>query len=163
MLILKQKQNTPIFQDELGNTYPDMVVAISYHIDPVYKQMDVQLRYFKDTESMQEKKSPLMISDFVWDDVGFAPTDVDGNPIDWATFMTTVPRETWKDRIQNIGRVPFSQLPAGLDVTVAEFNFAQNPVGQAWKQIMLFLPINERFAQQANIKFLDEVFEYHTV
>lgn len=156
MLKLKRKQNAIIYKDQFGNEYPDMViVATSVVIDYANKILTAVVKYYKDDESLNQ--SPLMESTFIWDNVGRTPIDVEGNPIDWATFMATVPRETWKDYIQDVGRVPFDNLSAGLDISVEGFGFVQNQVGQAWKELMLFLPIHGNFQ---GVKFLDEVFEY---
>lgn len=161
MLILKQKLNSTPFQDEFWNVYTDMVVALIYRINPINQKMDIQLRYFKDVDSLELE--PILVNDFFWTSEAVLPKDVDGNVIDWATFMATVPLNEWKDRIQDIGRVAFEDLPQGLDVTVQGFDFANNPVGLAWKQIMLFLPIHNKIARSLNIKFLDEMFEYATI
>lgn len=163
MLILKLKQNATAFIDLLGNSYPEMVTGIDYKIDPIEKRMEVRLRYFKDTQSLLDRKYPVMVNEFFWNETGEPAIATNGSIIDWQVFMSEVPREEWKDNIQTIGRVPFDVLPVGIDATVSGFNFKENQVGQAWKDIMLFLPLNEVYANQISAKFLDEVFEYHNI
>lgn len=157
MLKLKRKQNAIIYKDQFGNEYPNMVaVATSVVINYSAKTLTAVVRYYKDDESLNE--TALMESTFVWDNTGRTPIDVEGNPIVWQSFMTTYQPTEWKDHIQDVGRVPFDSLSAGLDITVEGFGFVNNPVGQAWKQLMLFLPIHGNFQ---GVKFLDEVFEYN--
>ncbi len=164
MLKLKRKQNAIIYKDQFGNEYPNMVaVATSVVINYSAKTLTAVVRYYKDEDSLNE--TALMESTFVWDNVGRTPLqkiEVEGIeqivPIDWATFMTeNTVREEWKDVIADVGRVPFDQLSAGLDISVEGFGFVQNQIGQTWKMLMLFLPIHQDFK---NVKFLDEVFEY---
>lgn len=163
MLILQLKQEAVPFVDSLGNTYPDMVAGIDYRIDPIDKTMYVRLRYFKDVEALTTKKSPVMVNEFFWNETGEPALKQDGSVIDWAQFMVEVPRNEWKDVIKYIGRTPFNDLVAGIDVTINGFDFKANQVGAAWKQIMLFLPLNQAFATQSGCKFLDEVFEYAVI
>lgn len=157
MLKLKRKENAIIYKDQFGNEYPDMVVvATSVDINYSAKTLIAVVKYYKDGNSLNE--TALMESTFVWDNIGRTPLDAEGNPIDWTTFMSThTDRETWKDIIADVGRVPFDNLSAGLDISVEGFGFVNNPVGQAWKELMLFLPIHGNFQ---GVKFLDEVFEY---
>ena len=163
MLILKLKKDGYIYKDQLGNEYPDMVIALARREDPCTQTMTVDLKYFRDEVSITTNQ-PLLVDTQTWTKYPIVPTDVDNNPIDWAVFMTTVPRAEWKDRIKDIGRVPFSQLDAGLSVTITQgLDFKLNQVGQAWKQVMLFLPIHTSYGQQSGTKFLDENFEYATI
>lgn len=163
MTILKQKQNTPIFKDGIGNEYSQMAVALSFKTDVPNKTLQVDLKYYKDVDSIVSNY-PVLVDSFYWDEFGSLPRDIQGNIIDWNTFMGTVPRAEWKDRIADIGRSPYAQLDGGLVMTFSGgIDFKQDALGQAWKEIMLFLPISQTFAQQAGVKFLDEVFEYHVV
>lgn len=164
MLKLKRKQNAIIYKDQFGNEYPDMVViATSVVIDYANKLLTAVVKYYKDENSTDQ--SPLMESTFVWDSVGRTPfqvIEVNGLqeivPIDWATFMATnTDRAEWKNIIVDVGRVPFDNLSAGLDISVEGFGFVQNQIGLTWKELMLFLPIHSQFK---DVKFLDEVFEY---
>jgi len=164
MLKLKRKQNAIIYKDQFGNEYPNMVVeATATNKQYRAKTMTVVIRYYKDEQSMEE--TPLMESTFVWDKVGRTPLqkiEVDGIeqivPIDWATFMTeNTVREEWKDKIVDVGRVPYDQLSAGLVDSFQGLGFVENQIGQTWKMLMLFLPIHQDFK---NVRFLDEVFEY---
>jgi hypothetical protein len=157
MLKLKRKQNAIIYKDQFGNEYPDMViVATSVVIDYANKVLTAVVKYYKDDNSLNQ--SPLMESTFIWDNVGRMPIDVDGNTIDWAKFMATnTDRAEWKNIIADVGRVPFDNLSAGLDISVEGFGFVQNQIGLTWKELMLFLPIHSQFS---GVKFLDEVFEY---
>lgn len=157
MLKLKRKTNAIIYKDQFGNEYPDMViVATSVVIDYANKVLTSVVKYYKDENSLNQ--SPLMESTFIWDNVGRTPVDVDGNPIDWATFMATnTDRAEWKNIIADVGRVPFDNISAGLDISVGGFVFVQNQIGLTWKELMLFLPIHSQFK---DVKFLDEVFEY---
>jgi hypothetical protein len=160
MLILKLKQNGFIYKDQLGNEYPDIVIALSRREDPCSMTMTVDLKYFKDEASITTNQ-PVLVDSFYWTKDAVTPMDVDNNPIDWAVFMTTVPREEWKDRIKDIGRVAFSDLDIGLTVTITQgLDFKENQVGQAWKEIMLFLPVHRSYGIQSGTKFLDENFEY---
>lgn len=159
MLILKQKINTPIFKDSFGNEYNNLVIQVGdIHTNVPSKTMSVELRYYKDINALATSGS-IIQETFFWDKDGTIPTDVDGATIDWATFMTTVPRAEWKDRIAQVGRVPFDDLNQGIDTTIG-LDFRPTATGQAWKEIMLFLPIHAKFTEQSGAKFLDEVFEY---
>lgn len=163
MLILKLKQNGFIYKDSLGNEYPDMVVAIARREDPCSQTMTVDLKYFKNQASITTNE-PVLVDSFLWTKEAVIPLDVDNNPIDWAVFMTTVPRSEWKNRIKDIGRVPFAQLDSGLSVTIVQgLDFKQNAIGQAWKEIMLFLPVHNSYKKQSDSKFLDENFEYVSI
>lgn len=163
MLILKQKINTPIYKDQLGNEYPNMVIALSRREDPCSQTMTVDLKYFKDQASITVNQ-PCLVDSFFWTKDAIIATDIGNNTIDWAVFMTTIPREQWKDTIKDIGRMPFSQLDTGLSVTITQgLDFKLNQVGQAWKQIMLFLPVHTSYGSQLGCKFIDENFEYATI
>lgn len=160
MLILKLKQNGFIYKDQLGNTYPDMVIALARREDPCMQTMTVDLKYFKD-EASTTTNQPVLVDSFYWTKDAVTPMDVDNNPIDWAVFMTTVPHAEWKDRIKDIGRIAFLNLDDGISVTIAQgLDFKLDAIGQAWKEIMLFLPLHLAYRQQSGTKFLDEDFEY---
>lgn len=163
MLILKLKQNGFVYKDQIGNEYPEMTIALARREDPCTQTMTVDLKYFKNEESITANQ-PFLMDTFIWTKDAVTPLDVDNNPIDWAVFMATVPRNEWKDHIKDIGRVAFSDLDIGLSVTITQgLDFKQNQIGQAWKQIMLFLPVHSSYARQSESKFLDENFEYATI
>lgn len=162
MLILKQKTNTPIFKDSFGNEYKNLVVQvgeISTNISG--KKMSVELCYYKDVNAILTS-NPILQDTFSWDKDGTLATDIDGDTIDLATFMTTVPRGEWKNRIQQVGRVPFDDLSQGIDTTTG-LDFRPTETGQAWKEMMLFLPLHPKLTQQTGLKFLDEIFEYDVI
>ena len=52
MLILKLKKDGYIYKDQLGNEYPDMVIALARREDPwKYKPMDL-LNYYNNWERL---------------------------------------------------------------------------------------------------------------